>query len=106
MYDPIGRDRRKRQRSGGGLPAAWKTRVGDASDRVIGWRQRVQDRLHTLRRAQQEYRARLAPDFSVFTRYIQPDENRLSLVLADLLDPDGDHGQGQLFLREFLDRFW
>lgn len=43
----------------------------------------------------------LARDFNVFT-YIKPDENRLSDILADLLDPKGAHGQRELFLREFL----
>jgi PD-(D/E)XK nuclease superfamily protein len=42
-----------------------------------------------------------SPAFSVFD-YIEPDENCLSDILADLLDPQGPHGQGTLFLEEFL----
>lgn len=43
----------------------------------------------------------MASDFSVFS-YIWPDENRLSDVLRDLLDPRGSHGQGDTFLAAFL----
>ena len=41
---------------------------------------------------------RRATGFNVFD-LIEPDENKLSDILADLLDPEGDHGQGDLFLR-------
>jgi hypothetical protein len=41
-----------------------------------------------------------ATRFNVFG-YIRPDENRLSDILADLLDPHGTHGQGDAFLRLF-----
>ncbi len=40
--------------------------------------------------------------FTVFD-YIDPNENRLSDVIHDLLDPSGKHGQGRLFLDLFLD---
>ena len=39
-----------------------------------------------------------ATKFNVF-ELIEPDENKLSDILADLLDPKGSHGQGDLFLR-------
>lgn len=39
--------------------------------------------------------------FSPFD-YLAPDENRLSLAIAQLLDPRGTHGQGHLFLDAFL----
>ena len=39
-----------------------------------------------------------ATHFNVFD-FIEPDENRLSDVLAWLLDPQESHGQGDLFLR-------
>ena len=39
-----------------------------------------------------------ATGFNVFD-LIEPDENKLSDVLAGLLDPEGCHGQGDLFLR-------
>lgn len=43
----------------------------------------------------------VAPSFSVFD-YIQPNENMLSTIIAELLNPHGDHGQGDIFLRKFL----
>jgi hypothetical protein len=44
-----------------------------------------------------------ATRFNVFN-LIEPDENKLSDILAGLLDPHGDHGQGDLFLRLFFKR--
>lgn len=44
-----------------------------------------------------------APRFNVFD-LIDPDENKLSDVLAELLDPHGRHGQGERFLHQFLAR--
>jgi hypothetical protein len=44
-----------------------------------------------------------ATRFNVFD-LIKPDENKLSDILAGLLDPHGDHGQGDLFLRLFLEQ--
>lgn len=43
-----------------------------------------------------------APNFSVFN-YIQPNENCLSRMIADLLDPNEAHGQGDAYLRLFLE---
>lgn len=45
----------------------------------------------------------LATSFSVFD-YITPDERMLSRIIADLLKPTGNHGQGTLFLELFLQR--
>ena len=39
-----------------------------------------------------------ATGFNVFD-LIEPDENKLSDIIADLLDPKGGHGQGDLFIR-------
>lgn len=44
---------------------------------------------------------RQASGFNVFDM-IEPDENKLSDILRMLLDPSGDHGQGDLFLRLLL----
>ncbi|MCJ2077653.1 PD-(D/E)XK nuclease family protein [Methylobacterium sp. E-016] len=44
---------------------------------------------------------RRAPEFTVFD-FIRPGELILSEILASLLDPAGTHGQGSLFLAEFL----
>jgi len=43
----------------------------------------------------------LSTDFSFFY-YINPDENLISNIIAELLKPNGKHGQGDLFLKEFL----
>lgn len=43
----------------------------------------------------------LSTRFNVFD-LITPGENLLSDILRDLLDPQGPHGQGDTFLREFL----
>lgn len=43
----------------------------------------------------------LATQFNVFD-FISPDENRLSDILACLLNPQGEHAQGGVFLEEFL----
>lgn len=43
----------------------------------------------------------LSTRFNVFD-LINPGENLLSDILRDLLDPQGPHGQGDTFLREFL----
>ena len=54
--------------------------------------------------AQQRKADRLqASRFNVFD-LIEPDENKLSDILADLLDPQGRHGQGDRFLRLLFDR--
>lgn len=43
----------------------------------------------------------LSSDFNVFN-YIYPDENTISDVIANMLDPNGTHGQGEQFLRNFI----
>lgn len=53
------------------------------------------------------HRRRLAEERKEATRFnvfdlMEPDENKLSDVLADLVDPRGQHGQGELFLRLLL----
>jgi hypothetical protein len=45
---------------------------------------------------------KLAPDFNMFSCFC-PDENRLSTVLGILLDPNGVHAQGDIFLNIFID---
>ncbi len=58
-------------------------------------------RLSMLRDARRELNSHLALDFNVFS-YIDPDELRLSDLIKELLSPTGSHGQGDLFLRRFL----
>lgn len=44
-----------------------------------------------------------ATRFNVFD-LIDPDENKFSDILKDLLDPNGSHGQGDMFLRLFVEK--
>ena len=59
-------------------------------------------RLEAARTLECELDRRLARNFNAFD-YLRPDELRLSKLIADLLDPKGKHGQGNLFLCRFLD---
>jgi len=44
----------------------------------------------------------LASDFNIID-LINPDENRVSDLIALLLEPGGKHGQGKIFLKEFIE---
>ena len=59
-------------------------------------------RLHAARRVELELDRHLARRFNVF-KYLRTDELGLSRIIADLLDPTAEHGQGKLFLRAMLD---
>ncbi len=58
-------------------------------------------RLKNFMTAKKKLDLYLAIDFNVFN-FIKPDENRLSDILSNLLDPSGSHGQNDMFLKEFL----
>jgi hypothetical protein len=58
----------------------------------------VNHRVKLAETQQRRIDRRRATGFNVF-HLIEPDENKLSDILADLLDPKGGHGQGDLFLR-------
>ena len=58
-------------------------------------------RLDTARALEAELDRHLARRFNVLD-YLKTDELGLSSILADLLDPDGPHGQGTLFLERFV----
>ena len=58
----------------------------------------VGSRVAIAEKKQRQRDRKEATRFNVFD-LIDPDENKLSDVLADLLDPKGNHGQGDLFLR-------
>ena len=59
-------------------------------------------RLQAARRVELELDRHLARRFNVF-KYLRTDELGLSRIIADLLDPAAEHGQGTLFLRATLD---
>ena len=61
----------------------------------------VRGRLEILTQYRVEVETHLARRFSFF-HFIDFDENRMSDVFAYLLDPNETHGQGSLFLGEFL----
>ena len=63
----------------------------------------LKHRVELAGKQQRRINRRRATDFNVF-HLIEPDENKLSDILADLLDPVGDHGQGDLFLRLLFKR--
>lgn len=58
--------------------------------------------LDSHRRFMAHYAPTLAPRFNAVD-CLYPDENRLSAVIAMLLDPGGGHGQGAVFLNIFLE---
>ena len=61
----------------------------------------VATRLKFFQQAQRDVDLYLATRFSVFD-YVDPDENQLSDIIGDLLNPEGKHGQADLFLNLFL----
>ena len=60
--------------------------------------------LSVSKAAKQRLDKELASSFSVFD-YVSDNETMLSRILADLLTTTGSHGQGDLFLKEFLAMF-
>ncbi|MYF11962.1 MAG: hypothetical protein F4229_13420 [Gammaproteobacteria bacterium] len=60
-------------------------------------------RLATARRIEAELDRVVANRFNPLD-YLRTDELGLSRILADLLDPNGPHGQGAAFLAKFLER--
>lgn len=57
--------------------------------------------LESLKKITALYAPVLAPGFNAVD-CLNPNENRLSAVIAMLLDPNGGHGQGFMFLRQFV----
>ena len=59
-------------------------------------------KIDTLRQIRGQEAAEQAHDFNPLN-YIGIKENRWSRILVDLLNPEGEHGQKDLFLRHFLE---
>ncbi len=59
-------------------------------------------RLETAHKLERELDAHLARRFNAFD-YLRTDELGLSRIIADLLNPEGKHGQGSAFLKLLLD---
>ena len=64
--------------------------------------QELTPHLHAARTVESELDRHLARRFNVF-RYLRDNELGLSEIIADLLDPAGDHGQGTTFLEAMLE---
>jgi hypothetical protein len=65
----------------------------------------VKSRIDAHLKFKNEYNKQLAFDFSMF-QFFSIDENKISQVLAYFLDVNQNHGQGNLFLNEFLLTFF
>ena len=61
----------------------------------------VTKKIETLHTAQTLYSRQLSPKFNIFD-YINTNEMGLSNIIADLLNPDGNHAQQDVFLRLFI----
>ena len=64
--------------------------------------QKVTPHLHAARAVERELDRHLARRFNVF-RYLRDDELGFSRIIADLLDPEGEHGQGTTYLDAMLE---
>jgi hypothetical protein len=60
-------------------------------------------RIAILKNTQEEFDLFFSRKFSPF-QYIWLDENKMSDIFADLLNPNGDHGQKDAFLKLFLSK--
>jgi len=61
------------------------------------------NRLEPLKEEWREYQIENAPDFNIFKILdVADDENKHSDFLAELLNHKGSHGQGKIFLNEFI----
>jgi len=60
-------------------------------------------KLKTARIAQLDLDLYMASGLNVVRDYVDPDENRVSDMLANLLDPEGSHGQADRFLKLFIE---
>ena len=64
--------------------------------------QELTPHLHAARTVERELDRQLARRFNVF-RYLREDELGLSRIIADLLDPAAEHGQGTTFLEAMME---
>ena len=76
---------------------------GDYQQRLSDFYSVLNQTLHSHREATRRLDRFLSTDFNAF-KWIDPDENRLSEIIADLLDSSGSHGQQRRFLDAFLQR--
>ncbi|MFD2916372.1 PDDEXK-like family protein [Psychroserpens luteus] len=65
----------------------------------------VKSQIDTHLKFKKEYDKQLALDFSLF-QFFTIGENKISQVLAYFLDVNQNHGQGNIFLKEFIKTFY
>lgn len=65
----------------------------------------VKSRIDAHLKFKEEYNKQLAFDFSLF-QFFSIGENKISQVLAFFLDINQNHGQGDIFLKEFVKTFY
>lgn len=75
----------------------------DYRQRLINFFSVLQQKLQDYRKMKRDMDRFLSTDFNVFKR-IEPNENTLSDIIADLINPTGSHGQQRIFLDAFLRR--
>ncbi len=78
----------------------------DYKQRLEGLYSGLIPKLQIYRQEKQRWDRFLSTDFNVVSEFIDPDENRLSDIIACLLDANGSHGQGSKFLASFLKRLF
>ena len=78
--------------------------MGDSMDNVKSLLAELKGLSIAMKTAEVIHAPLLSPHFNCFN-YIKPNENKLSAIIADLLDPKGSHGQGELFFSLFLEIF-
>ena len=76
--------------------------TNDYEQRLSNFYSVLNQTLHSHREATRRLDRFLSTGFNVFTQVIRPDEDRLSEIIADLLNPSGSHGQQRRFLDAFL----
>lgn len=70
--------------------------------KVIRFLDDLRFRYRIAERARRELNKYLALDFNL-VGITKPGENDISLLISTLLNPEGPHGQGDMFLRKFLE---
>ena len=66
----------------------------------------LRQKLQIYRKEKLRWDRFLSTDFNVVFEFIRPNENRLSDIIACLLDANGSHGQQGKFLDAFLKRLF
>ena len=74
----------------------------DYKQRLEGFYSGLIPKLQIYRQEKRRWDRFLSTDFNVVSEFIRPNENRLSDIIACLLEANGSHGQGSTFLDGFL----